>query len=311
MIITIKELFDVKYGQKEFHNKELLEEDSGNNILISSKGIDNGLYGFFDINTKYKAPFITVPSTGSIGEAFVQLKDCCVDDNCLVLIPKEKLDIETLYQIAFQIRLNKWKYKYGRQITPKRLKLHNIRIEKVKIKFKELFNKLLPKPSSKQEIKENKNFKLVKVKDLCNISKKTALPQNVVSMDGNIPYVSSSSKENGVVFFTDEEPNFKGKSLTVAKDGNDGYSFYQPFDFITSLHNYVLTTKINDNYLLIYIGAIIKKFSYCYNHYFPLNPHRLKNMRIPVPYKDEKIDLEYIKNIVKNSYGYNELKEFL
>jgi len=309
MIIKIEKLFKVNYGQKEYESKENL--DNGENILISSKGEDNGTYGFFDIRNNYKAPFITVPRTGTIGQAFVQLNDCSVDNNCLVLIPKESLDVETLCQVAFQIRLNKWKYMYGRQITPKRLKLHNIRIEKTKINFKDLFNKLLPKPSPKQKIKENRNFKWVKVKDLCNISKKTALPQNVVSREGDVPYVSSSSKENGVVFFTDEEPNFKGGSLTVAKDGNDGYSFYQPFNFLTSLHNYVLTTKNGNKYLLFYIGALIKKFSYCYNHYYPLNPHRLKNMKIPTPYKNGDVDVEYLEKIVRNSYGFNELKKYL
>ena len=85
--MKLEQLFNINYGQREYHSKENL--DNGETLLISSQGGDNGCYGFFDIEVKFKLPFITVPSTGSIGEAFVQLYPCCVDDNCLVLIPKK------------------------------------------------------------------------------------------------------------------------------------------------------------------------------------------------------------------------------
>ena len=38
---------------------------------------------------------------------------------------------------------------------------------------------------------------------------------------------------------------------------------------------------------------------------------RLKEMEIPLPYKNDKIDFEYIEKLVKNCYGYEELKEYL
>jgi hypothetical protein len=34
-------------------------------------------------------------------------------------------------------------------------------------------------------------------------------------------------------------------------------------------------------------------------------------MQIPMPFKNDEIDLEYIEEIVSNSYGFYELKEFL
>ncbi|NCN22268.1 hypothetical protein GW934_02125, partial [Candidatus Falkowbacteria bacterium] len=242
--MKIKDFFKIEYGQKKLENKGLLQGEEGQNIVISSKGEDNGIYGFYNIPNGYKAPVISVPRTGTIGQAFVQLKDCSIDNNCLVLIPKEKLSIEQLFQVAFQIRLTKWKYKYGRQITPKRMGEQRINISQSKVKFDNLSKELSPKKKEKIKIKPTK-MESIKVKDLCNINKKTALPQNVINSEGNVPYISSSSKNNGVVMFVDEEPNFKAGSLTIAKDGNDGVSFYQPFDFITSLHNYVLTPKNN------------------------------------------------------------------
>ena len=112
-ITTIGKLFDIEYGQQEYENKSFLEGNEGDIPLISSKGDDNGVYGFFDTKINYKIPFITVPRVGTIGQAFVQENNCSVDNNCMVLLPKEKIDIKKMYQIAFQIRLNKWKYRYG------------------------------------------------------------------------------------------------------------------------------------------------------------------------------------------------------
>jgi hypothetical protein len=54
MITTIGQLFKIEYGQKEFENKEPLEEDAGGNILISSKGDDNGVLDFFVLITTIK-----------------------------------------------------------------------------------------------------------------------------------------------------------------------------------------------------------------------------------------------------------------
>jgi hypothetical protein len=310
MITTIGQLFKIEYGQKEFENKEPLEEDAGGNILISSKGDDNGVFGFFCIDNHYKAPFITVPRVGTIGQAFVQNEDCSVDNNCMVLIPQKKLFQEELFQIAFQIRLNKWKYRYGRQITPERLATQKISLIESKVSYSKLSKNFLPKKGKKVKIFENKNIKLIKIIDLCDIQKKTALPQNALGENGT-PYVTTTSKNNGISNFVNEEPNTKAKCLTVALNGSVGETFFQFDDFITSGDNAVLTLKEKYNpYVLFYIGTMIKNHQWRYNYYRKLNLSKLKKMTIPTPYKNGNIDVDYIEKIVKNSYGFSELKKF-
>src|SRR3989339_446263 len=275
-VTTIGSLFDVEYGQKEYESKSFLEGEYGNTPLISSKGDENGVYDFYNIQSYYKAPFITVPRVGTIGQAFVQDKDCCVDNNCMVLLPKADINIEKLYQIAYQIRLNKWKYKYGRQITPKRIKAQEVKLIESEINY-ETF------------IKEN---------GLCELNKKTALPQNQLE-NGGVPYVTTSSKNNGISGYYDEEPNFKGKCLSVALNGSIG-------------DNAVLTLKNEYNpYLLFYISVMIKNHQWRYNYYRKLNLTKLKKMKIPMPFKNNKLDLEYMENVVKNSYGFKELQKYI
>ena len=132
----ISELFESIYGEHEINDKSNLSK--GKNIVISSQGIDNGTYGYFDKNPKFREYVISLPRTGSIGKAFVQEYNCSIDDNCLVLIPLKsfKYTIEDLYFVCGIIRLNSWRFQYGRQITPDRigkLKIDFSLMDKVKL----------------------------------------------------------------------------------------------------------------------------------------------------------------------------------
>ena len=116
---TLGGMFEIAYGQKELHNKENLA--TGPALVISSSGTNNGCYGFFDFDRLIKSPFVTVPSTGSIGEAFVQLWPCGVTDDCLILTPKDGTDFEDLFIAAAVLRLERWRFNYGRKVTPSRI----------------------------------------------------------------------------------------------------------------------------------------------------------------------------------------------
>jgi len=95
--MSVNDYFFVQYGQKEYHSKAHLQ--SGKTPLISSAARENGFYGFFDIESRFK-DVMSYPSTGSIGEARVHDYPCCIDDNCLVLIPKKPLSKTQLYYAA-------------------------------------------------------------------------------------------------------------------------------------------------------------------------------------------------------------------
>jgi hypothetical protein len=111
--------FEIYYGQKELETKDRLGED--NVLVISSSGADNGCYGFYDFDWVIQPPIVTVPRTGSIGEAYVQEWPCGVTSDCLILLPREGVPIELLYVAASVIRKEKWRFNYGRKITPSRI----------------------------------------------------------------------------------------------------------------------------------------------------------------------------------------------
>lgn len=116
---TIGGHFDIFYGQRSLHNKEGLLP--GSSLVISSSGMDNGCYGFFEFDDLIQPPFVTVPSTGSIALAHVQEWACGVTDDCLIMLPKKGVPPELLYVAAAVIRNEAWRFSYGRKATPERI----------------------------------------------------------------------------------------------------------------------------------------------------------------------------------------------
>ncbi len=118
---TIGEYFDIFYGQKELHSRDGIPP--GESLIISPTEQYNGTYGWLTFKSLIKPPFVTVAQTGSIGEAFVQTEPCGVNDDCLILLPKKDkpLSVAMLFIAAAVIRLEKWRFSYGRKLTPSRI----------------------------------------------------------------------------------------------------------------------------------------------------------------------------------------------
>ncbi|MHB1630660.1 MAG: N-6 DNA methylase [Acidithiobacillus sp.] len=118
---TIGECFDIYYGQKALHSRDGIPP--GESLIISPTEQYNGTYGWLSFKTLIQPPFVTVAQTGSIGEAFVQTEPCGVNDDCLILLPKKgkSLSIAMLFIAAAVIRLEKWRFSYGRKLTPSRI----------------------------------------------------------------------------------------------------------------------------------------------------------------------------------------------
>jgi len=118
---TIGGLFDIYYGMKELHSRDGIPP--GDALVISPTEEYNGCYGWLDFNPISRPPFVTVAQTGSIGEAFVQTEPCAVNDDCLVLLPKQrqKVSLARLVIAAATLHSERWRFTYGRKLTPQRI----------------------------------------------------------------------------------------------------------------------------------------------------------------------------------------------
>ena len=116
---TLGSMFRIYYGMKELHSRR--DIDQGKTLIISPTEAYNGCYGWLSFDHVIKPPFVTVAQTGSIGEAFVQLEPCAVNDDCLVLLPKAGLGVKELIAAAVCLQAEKWRFAYGRKLTPERI----------------------------------------------------------------------------------------------------------------------------------------------------------------------------------------------
>ena len=116
---TIGGAFHIFYGMKELHSREGIPP--GQTLVISPTEQYNGCYGWLDFKPLIQPPFVTVAQTGSIGEAFVQLEPCAVNDDCLVLLPRARASFAELAIAAATLGLERWRFNYGRKLTPSRI----------------------------------------------------------------------------------------------------------------------------------------------------------------------------------------------
>lgn len=118
---TIGGMFDILYGMKELHSREGMVP--GPSLVISPTEQYNGCYGWLEFPRLIQPAFVTVAQTGSIGEAFVQMEPCAVNDDCLILLPKPDVGVTMVDLIlaAACLQSEKWRFTYGRKLTPSRI----------------------------------------------------------------------------------------------------------------------------------------------------------------------------------------------
>jgi hypothetical protein len=299
--MKISDIFDIRYGNHCYQNKSNLT--IGTIPLVSSKGSNNGIYGFFNIEPKLKR-CITVPRTGSICDASYHNYDMDADDNTLVLTPKNlKMSDNIMLFYCSVIRTLKPRYFYGRQVTPSRLGntvvpdkipdwVYKIDISKYNIKPLSLKDKpksLLPAKS-----------KLFKLTDLFTISKgKGPSVREAEEKPGSIPLITATTQNNGVSCYTSIKAKHEGNCITITGDGECGICFYQSKPFNGQSIS-VLTPKFElTKNRAMYIIPIIEANKFKYNYGYKLSSERLQKMAISLPEKSGDVDWCYIDKKVE------------
>lgn len=306
--IALNKIFNIETARSDAFEKY----SSGEVAFITNGDIESSFLGYVEPLEKDKVFYKRGICLTSFGEALIHNPPFLPRGNggsgLLILLPKHEMSEEELYSYASQLNLQKWRFSFSRMVISRRIENISLKKYTPKSSISEEKQKLAPLKKQKKKINQYNNLKLESILDYCNIDKKTSIPQGQME-NGNTPYVTTSSKNNGVSGFVDEEPNFEGKCLTVALNGSVGETFFQFENFITSGDNAVLTLKNNYNpYLLLYIASMIRNHKWRYNYYRKLNLTKLKKMQIPMPFKNStELDLDYIESIVKNSYGFKEV----
>lgn len=307
-MVKVKEIFYIESGQKEYHSKSKLKEKNNGTPLITAKTTDNGISGYYDIEPKYN----NCISLSVVGEnactAFYQKAECCINDNCLVLKPKEKLNDRELLYYTTVFNLFKEKFPpYGRNITIPR-------IENLLIPSKDE----IPKYIMKYEIKDIENLeeRIIKEKIALTYSKSNWKKFKLYPVwfameagkyypaseyqEGKIPLISSSDTTNGMTKMTNLNPMYPGNCLTIGKVSCS--TFYQEGAFCATADCTVLIPKFKMNkYIGIFIATIINKESFKWNYGRQIRLNNCYDLEIELPVdKEENPDFEYMENYIKS-----------
>lgn len=122
--------------------------------------------------------------------------------------------------------------------------------------------------------------------------------------DGNIPYISATSKNNGISGYIDTY-NRDGNMISVAYDGTVGCSFYQPSKWFASEKVVSLSTKdyMLNKYLAEFLCNAIyhQREKYSYGYKFSVDK-RMKKQCLLLPAKNNHPDYVYMEEYIKNNH---------
>ena len=130
---------------------------------------------------------------------------------------------------------------------------------------------------------------------------------NLDQITGNIAYISSSKKNNGVDNYI-LPPDFMKiykNALTLNNSGSVGYCFYHPYEFVASDHCTVIQIKDKriklTNYISLFLKPIIELMKSKYDFAREINNERLKKEKILLPTTSDKLpDWKFMENYIKN-----------
>jgi hypothetical protein len=308
-LISLYKLFDIKYGNSfELINLEQcdkIEKDAINFVSRTEK--NNGISAFVKRLNEIepnKANTITVAVSGSVLSTFLQSQPYYTGFHIMVLSPiTEMTQLELLFY-AMCIRVNKYKYNYGRQANKT---LKDILVpKKIPIAFSSVdyksLNTLKSESINDKYIAVNtNNWKLFDLKNLFTIkgSKTTSLLELEECGKGIYPYVTTQATKNGVDgffnFYT-EEGNVLAIDSAVL-----GYCSFQPLNFSASDHVEKLIPKFNMNkFIALFFVTILNLEQYRYNYGRKSSQTRLRQICIKLPSKNNHPDFEFMENYIKS-----------
>lgn len=325
------ELSERSWG--EFRIEDIFNIDSGTRLtrhdfkigktpFVSATEMNNGVTSFIsNMNSSYDKNVLGVNYNGSVVHNFYHPYNALFSDDVKRLKLKEIEGNEYIYLFIKAVILKqKPKYQYGYKFNASRMKAQIIKlpvnernepdypfmelymkqVEKRRIILSEIFN------SSQRvsiDVPPVHGWKVVKITDLFDIIQRGKRLTKKDQKDGDVPYVSSTERNNGVDSFISNDTgvrHFKN-CLTLANSGSVGATFYHPYEFVASDHVTALVNESYNSYIYLFIAKMVKnqmRGKYSFNR--EISDKRIKNERIMLPVTESgELDFVYMESYMK------------
>ena len=309
----IGDLFLIKKG------KRLTKEDqlAGNTPYIGAVDSNNGVTNYIEQSPIHDGNTISLSYNGSVGEAFYQEHPFWATDDVNVLYPKFNLTRNIALFICPILRLEKYRFAYGRKWTLEKMKESIIKLptknnkpdwqfmeDFIKKKYTEIEKKTVTKVRTRPTSLNTSTWKQFKISDLFKCS---TTPTVIEIQPGKVPYVTRTSTNNGVDSFVSEisKKLNKGNCITIGAEGR--VAFYQSDSFISGVKIYTLRSIYLNKYNGLFISTILNKeiYRYCYGRARILDKIKEEFIKLPADSQGNP-DWQFMENYIK-SLPYSDL----
>ena len=313
--MLVSELFDIKYGiNLELDALERSDDADAVNFVARTSENNGVVARVKRIPGKEPQPagILTCASGGRVLSTFVQNKPFYSGRDLYLLIPKKEMSLEEKLFYCHAIKMNAYRYSYGRQANKT---LKNINLPPVPSWLKKYvvdFTPIMTKIKHTDLPLDTTKWKTFTISTLFDISLASGdLQKNDLQTQG-APLVSATTNNNGIIGKvsdgTDNDSNkFTGNQLTTDMFCN---SFYQGKDFYAVSHGRVNIMKPKfklNKYIGMFISTIINKEQYRFAYGRAVYSSVLGNLVIKLPVaSDGNPDWKYMEKYIK-SLPYSDL----
>lgn len=301
----IKELFDIS-GTITTHPSQLVED--GRTPRITTAATNNGLDSFYKNNPTEEGGVLTIDSA-TIGYVSYQFADFIATDHVEKISFKENKRISKNIGLFLKTCIDKSKgekFGYGYKFSQFRINRQTINLpidnignpnwqfmeDYIKQELKEIVQKVIDYYERKMP---ETNYDLVGLEDVewktfsfNEIFRKIQRGKRLKKDDhiaGDTPYVSSTSLNNGVDGFIENEEGVRkfSNNLSLANSGSVGSCFYHEYEYVASDHVTSLSLERADKYIYLFMATIIKRLEEKYSFNREINDKRIRNEKLILP----------------------------
>lgn len=153
------------------------------------------------------------------------------------------------------------------------------------------------------------------IQDLFQVHKGNAPTKKELS-PGNVPLITTTESNNGIVGYFDVKDATKWKNaITISANGSGGFACWHPYEFAASTDVMVCTwlePTYKDPALALYVCNEINNNHWRYDYYRKCSRERLlSDVSIGLPMKGDLIDLEKIQSQAMRIPGFTAIQEMV
>lgn len=302
----IGSLFTIKKGKRLTKENQTI----GRTPYIGAVDSNNGVTNYVGQPPIHAGGTITLSYNGSVGEAFYQEDPFWATDDVNVLYPRFNLTRNVALFICTVLRLEKYRFAYGRKWTVDLMNDSIIYLPEKDNKpdwqfMEDFINEKYEKIEQKTQIRsaasvfDATNWKQFMISELFECSIARSVDYGHVTK-GNFPFIGRSANDNGLQGYVESDKLNKGGCITIGMVGTMK-AYWQELDFAASQNILILRRNGLNKYVALFLTTVLQltmRDKYSYNR--PIQKEKFKSSFLKLPVDSSgKPDWQFMEDYIK------------